>query len=325
MVHLFISEELTYEELRVSHLASNRLRVFQAVDGLRGEGVDITWGPRIPAGIDKLILGKIYSNPSLILHVRNAINSRQVTSDSVVVVDYTDNAIAQGYGKPDRMNLYRHLVLDQKFPLVFADSSMEKTLESSFDVKSQVLAIIPDAYEFNVLPPVTKRQKRIMWFGHPSNVGSLITFLKSSWVAQLSDYELVIVSDRRAFEAVVKTSYSKPPTLSLRFVEWSLKVMPLVANECSICLITGNKEGASINRLVTALGLGIPVISDVLPSYAPAKEWFVPLSDEQMVRDALSNPDEFFDQVNSAQTQFLPDYLPKSVQAKWLRLIMDCD
>jgi len=98
--------------------------------------------------------------------------------------------------------------------------------------------------------------------------------------------------------------------------------MVAVASISDVCWIpTGlhskRKSGASSNRLLTALALGLPVAADELESYLPFRKYFASLRTPEF-SIFMHAPDAYFEQVSEAQALIAQHYTQDAIGRQWL-------
>jgi hypothetical protein len=90
------------------------------------------------------------------------------------------------------------------------------------------------------------------------------------------------------------------------------------------CLIPGGinntkKVGASSNRLITSLALGMPTAADIMPSYEPYRNYFIDLRSEAF-SSFIDAPLKYSEKVIQAQTHVTPNYSQENVRLIWKNL-----
>jgi hypothetical protein len=76
------------------------------------------------------------------------------------------------------------------------------------------------------------------------------------------------------------------------------------------------KIGASSNRLLTALALGLPVAADNVMSYLDFSNSYCDIRSHEF-RDLLKNPLMFKDKINNVQNTVLPSYDMNVIEKDW--------
>jgi len=150
---------------------------------------------------------------------------------------------------------------------------------------------------------------RIAWFGHPSNLVSVIDKadeLKA--LAQRMPVEFTLVTERSpeverlagAIAAIL------PDRLKVRAAAWSLDTTWSVLEQCDLVWIpvtdSGPKMAKSPNRLLEALWAGRLVVADPVPAYRPFEDLMpLGLGLEAGVMQALQDPQDVVRRVREAQ------------------------
>lgn len=120
--------------------------------------------------------------------------------------------------------------------------------------------LVPDPYEYPLAVPAmpSGTVKRLLWYGHPSNLSGLQRVLPA-----LKGYEVLVASSQ--------------PLEGAKFMPWSREGMLLAYAWCDAVIIpvedTDKAACKSPNRLVEAVRQGRYVISEPLPSYEPYGMW----------------------------------------------------
>jgi hypothetical protein len=76
------------------------------------------------------------------------------------------------------------------------------------------------------------------------------------------------------------------------------------------------KKGASSNRLLTALTLGLPTCADLIPSYLPFRDFLTDLRGQQF-DNVIMNPQANHRQIELAQNHIQQHYSFQSLGQKW--------
>jgi hypothetical protein len=113
--------------------------------------------------------------------------------------------------------------------------------------------------------------------------------------------------------------------LEINAIQWSLKDMVTAASLADVCWIPAGlndarKSGASSNRLLTAIALGLPTAADRLGSYNDFKQFFIDL-DDQNFNNQLKNPDHYFETIEAGQQIILEEFTGSKIGKKWTGLI----
>lgn len=319
MTHLhWLIPGLTSKEtstLKNSSLASVRLRCFPSICAAVNLGWTISFGEIVPPHPSVVIVGKIGSN---------SLSSRQpywlsqiadVRKIAKVYVDYTDHHL--GF-QSEMSDFYR-----QVFSLIdgaITPSSSMKDLLSQFWVGP--INRIEDPIEIALQPPkvVASNPITLLWFGHSSNIHFLVDFLRDGFCSA-DQIRLIVLSNEVGLDFFLKSSIISAAQIEIQLAIWSLEIMVEAATHADACIIPSNltsdqKIGASSNRLLTALALGLPVAADNVLSYLPFSKYYCDIRSHKF-RDLLKNPLMFKSTVDNAQIKVLPAYSLGAIEKDW--------
>jgi SAM-dependent methyltransferase len=115
--------------------------------------------------------------------------------------------------------------------------------------------------------------------------------------------------------------------IEINVVPWSTNNLIQAANISDFCILpTGYKDskkaGASSNRLITALALGMPVLSDHLISYQKFKCYFETLNSDNLFK-FTNEPVYDFQKIIKFQELVAPDYTKKNLMHCWSLFLND--
>jgi hypothetical protein len=188
------------------------------------------------------------------------------------------------------------------------------------------VTVIPDALEYDPVPPRRTSTKIGVWFGHGSNVTFLIEYFQKNAVAQYFD-SLIICSD-----AITLATISKITGLNflprLQEIVWSVENLRRALLEADFAFLplgVGNprKAGAGANRLMTALCLGLPVYTQPIVSYKAFEHYFTNINDISWGQDVF-NKQGLRETVLAAQKNIIPIFSPKIISKRW-EVILDTE
>ncbi|WP_114651666.1 hypothetical protein [Polynucleobacter necessarius] len=151
----------------------------------------------------------------------------------------------------------------------------------------------------------------LLWFGHSSNIDFLINFLSASFNAG-DHIRLIVLSNEAGLNHFANSNLVSPAKIEFNLALWSLENMVEVAKIADMCIIPSDLSnpkmmGASSNRLITALTLGLLTAADNLPSYREFENYYCNLQSNGF-REMLANPLQFNHIVNIAQTELSPRF-----------------
>jgi hypothetical protein len=239
-------------------------------------------------------------------------------------LDYTDNHLGfESVMRPFYIDVLK--MIDG----VICPSEHMATLITPYTKKP--ISIIPDAIEIPTTKPKDSPQepRRMMWFGHPSNLSYLMHFLERrlppiavSWAQKL---ELLILTDQQGLQLIQNHNPKLPKNLKMQIAPWSVANMSAAAACSDLCIIPGDpsdprKSGVSANRLITALALGLPTAADDLGSYVPYRAYYTSLGDPQF-ENLLADPVGAHKLITQAQVEIVPKYYPENIQKQWQAII----
>lgn len=172
----------------------------------------------------------------------------------------------------------------------------------------------------------SRRPLRLLWFGHGSNVESIIDVLDdlphlaSDYILEL---QLVTSPDTNAEKFCSKFNEDYAPACTLRFTPWSLDATWQAFRDCDVVIIPirvddQGKLVKSPNRLVEALWAGRFVVASPIPSYQEFKD-FVWLGERIVdgIRWALDHPVEVKRRIAAGQAYIEKNCSPDAIARQW--------
>lgn len=310
-------------DLQQSNLASIRIRTAVGAQTAQENGFKIAFsdGQR-PTNADLVIVGKIDYVSDIERPARWLAHLRTARKQGArIVIDYTDH----------------HLAVDSpvarfyKAALALANTvvcSSQTLADHLADYVSCKRIIIEDPIEVSIRAPKNRKSETLtaFWFGHASNLPYLINYLRNDFRPE-RPLRLILMTNAYPLPQKFTDQLSCPEldSVEINVVPWSLDNMVEVAAISDFCLLPAGlddprKNGASSNRLLTALALGLPVAADLLPSYEPFRSSFAHLRSEETQR-LLDNPTHYFTRVEDAQTIIRGKFTKTAIAADWLALI----
>jgi hypothetical protein len=291
--------------------ASLRLRA-GALVSLTHEHLTVSIGEHIPKHTRVCVVGKIGAhNPPQ----KQADWLKTIFKfDRPVVLDYTDDHIQHQTVMSD---FYR-IALERVDQVVCSSEQLQKSITSVYSKKTSV---IEDAVEYLPLPPKStpNKPRRLLWFGHHSNIGALQRFLHT--FNPPMPVEVMVLSTEQGRQMLQTGTAPQSPSVRLLFKLWSIDEMPKAAMQCDACIIPVDdaspaKKGASSNRLLTALTLGLPTCADLIPSYMGFQDFLADLRGQQFDQ-VIMNPQAYHRQIELAQSHIQQYYSFQSLGQKW--------
>jgi hypothetical protein len=317
-VHWLNAASANLEGLRSTHIASTRLRTAVAAFGAakQPERRTLTVGPELPAqSCDMLVVGKIMQNrPN---HHISWIEAAEQTKarGGKVVVDYTDDHLSKA--GPTRRFYVEALALAD-YAVCSGAMLKDALLDHAFTKHTY---IIPDAMEVEIVPPkqTLQQHRTALWFGHHLNIPYLIDFI-ISYRCNIP-LKVIVLTSVQGINEISKASHYIPKNMTIVCCHWSTEGMAKQAIDSDICVIPANpadpwKNYASSNRLLTALGLGLPTAAAPLMSYQEFSRYFVDIKSDAFI-EMLETPLRYSGAVVEAQKTICPRFSIPTLAEKW--------
>lgn len=312
-------EDGSYEAVTTSTMASQRLRAGCMMQQAEANQAIVTAGNNIPSDIDLLIVGKIAA-ASLNAHSDQWIQSIQAHRrlGGGVTLDFTDNHLDS---KTDITAFYSQAI-ETVDSVVCSSDLLASAVKKHFNGP---IHTIPDPIEIQPIPPKPSPfwPRTILWFGHSSNLPYLVNFLP--FLQAQVPIRLIILSDMEGLQSLERAKLQKPDNLLIELRTWSNESLIRAAAEADCCIIPSDphnprKAGASSNRLLTALALGLPTIASELASYLPFAEYFNFITSNESI-NVMIDPCAYAHQVLRAQEAIIPKYSMQSIGNAWFKLL----
>ncbi len=317
-IHILIPWHSHPSDLHYSKLASVRLRSAVAFQSLNNRGHQLSVGEQIPANSDIVLVGKIGAN-DIAARSLSWLDSiaKAKKNGSKIFLDYTDHHL--GFDSP--MSDFYKSAVGIVDTCVTSSERLNLKLNEFF---SGEIHVIPDPIEIPVSPPrLVTAIKTILWFGHASNVGYLIQWLEGLPIG--NSFNLIGLTNENGFKLFSSYRFSTQTQVHANFFEWSIENMIQAAKHADLCVIPSDindprKVGASSNRLLTSLALGLPAAATILPSYQEFSEYFLDLESNPLVLNA-GEIEKLTDSVAEAQKHVIPHYSMECIGQKWFELL----
>jgi hypothetical protein len=308
------------QDLNKSNLASIRLRAAVCIDALIKNHCEATVGDaHHQSTASTLIVGKLdfTSDPARPLRWLKHIDSAR-RRGTRIVIDYTDHHLETGTAA----DFFYKTAFRSTDLAICASTRLAKLINPFFKGK---INIIEDPIEVPIVKPVARNQriKTALWFGHSTNLPYLLDFLCNDFAIQ---EPIRLIAMTNAYPLPVKDALmlEQPhlDQLEICVVPWSLSEMVNAASISDVCwlpagLHSKRKSGASSNRLLTAIALGLPVAADELESYLPFRKYFASLRTPEFSR-LMHEPQAHFPTIIEAQTHIAHHYTQDAVGRQWL-------
>ena len=309
----------THEELNVSNLASIRLRSAIVAKYLLQHASTISVGEFVPEISNIILVGKIGVND---IEKRTKLWLDQIQSakkkNIKIFVDYTDHHL--GFESPMRIFYESALKLAD---YIITSSNYLKILLNNF--YSKEIFVIPDAIEVPVLSPKISKTNNILWFGHASNIQYLINFIEK-YNKPNDVCKLIVLSNDNGLNILSNHQFQNSVGFEIELKKWSLESLIAASKISDICIIPSDpgdprKSGASSNRLITSIALGLPTAAEMLPSYEEFSKYFFNIRSNSIFNIMSdSSSSEFKKLISEAQKKIVPKFLPKTIGQQWIEL-----
>lgn len=319
-IHFLLqASDHSLESILGSNLASLRLRIGLAIKGLKDHGEKVTFGELIINPPDKVVITKIGGNN---IQTRQNQWLQQIesakSSGAKIFLDYTDHHL----GFESSMSDFYRNVLCMVDVAVTSSRMMKQNLAKYYSGNIELVEDAIECFPQDIKPvnkPIT-----LLWFGHASNIEYLISFIKLGFRAG-DQIRLIILSNQAGLEYFSRTQLTSNAEIQIQLGIWSLETMLHASKLADACIIPINnadlrKNGASSNRLITALALGLPVAAGPLDSYKDFEKYYVDIDGEGF-RALIEDPSMFHDQVRLAQLDVVPRYSIQNLSGKWVELL----
>jgi hypothetical protein len=312
------------DNLLNSNLASVRMRIGIVSENSEKMKVKFTFGNLVPANTDIVVVGKIGAdckNGREDLWLNQLINFRK--SSKKIILDYTDNILANTLSP---MHEFYKKIINLCDKVVVPSEKMLDLLSGYFD--GQVI-VIEDPIEIQLIPPKKISMPddlTLLWFGHGTNISFLLDYLYNFEICDLK-FKLIVLSNSYGLEVVAANNKNLKSKIKIYTEQWSLENMGKAATLSHACIIPAGidssvKMGASSNRLITALGLGLPVSADNLDSYLPFSSYYHQMRGSPL-SDFVDKYAFYNERVHYAQNDIVPSFTKENILKKWEILFKD--
>ena len=319
-IHILINGNYkTLEDLQISHLASVRFRAAIIAKYLPQHGSTVSFGKTIPETSNIILVGKIGSDDTkksqeLCLNQMKSAKNKNIK----IFIDYTDHHL----GFKSEQQIFYKSSLKLTDYIITPSNHLKILLNNYF---SKEIFVIPDPIEVPVLSPKISKTNGILWFGHATNIGYLINFLKEC-PASYEVFKLIVVSSDVALNFLANYKFQKKIRFKVSLQRWSLKALIEASKISDICIIPSDyndpkKSGVSSNRLITSLALGLPTVAEIMPSYAEFSKYFFNIRSNSLI-ETMSNSSSsgFRKLISEAQQKIIPKFLPRVIAQQWIEL-----
>lgn len=318
--HLHILSPImgSLDEIENSTIASIRLRCALAYKHMIAHGFTVTAGEYLPAHSDAVLVSKIGGHD---IHNRsiewiNILKSLKAKRCKIFI-DYTDHHL--GFDSP--MRFFYESALSTADAFIVSSLHMKDNLKKFFQGP---IYLIEDPIEVPLIAPKKLGSiQKILWFGHSTNVKYLIDFMVN--FHSIRRIDLLVLTNSSGINLLQQSKLASHPMINLVCHDWSVDNLLSLASLSDICIIPSDindpkKNGASSNRLLTALSLGLPTVASPLKSYLDFSEYFIELHDHLNI-DQLDDFQKYTDIILKAHICILPKYSMNSIGQSWVELL----
>ena len=284
--------------LRASSLASYRLRLANVYEASKSLGMEAVGGFDIDQTADLYFVGKI--TPAFGERQVNAVLSG-LEGKNRIILDYTDHWLAQE--KLSAGHIYKKLADISNLLVTPVKRLTDSLIQSGYSAVTVFDGI--DTYKALSPTQTSKKKREVLWFGHSSNIHSLIRLL-SGYLNQY-DFNLTLVTNKQSFDILRTTNFKTTPRCKVKGVLWSMDNLLAEAIKADFCILPVDKEFASQNRLVTAFRLGLPVLAENISSYEPYRDYYAQMS-FGAVKEMFNNPEAWHAKVIEAQQRINKEF-----------------
>lgn len=310
------------QELLSSNLASLRMRAGLFASHAHQSGLSFSSGEHINPDASTIVIGKIGGD----CHLGRSekwlkMLSERKKNGKLLVLDYTDHHLVT---PTTPMGDFYSKILPIADKAVVPSKKMKELLHPFF---KKSIAVIEDPIEVPVIPPKSLQVNStptVMWFGHASNLHFLIDYLENHELCDAA-FNLYVLSSMNSLTALKNRRIRSRESIKVRFVEWSISNMIDTTHLCDACLIPSNtsdvrKAGASANRLITALALGLPTFASNLDSYSEFINFYSDLG-SMPISNFFLNLEIEKEKIRQAQIKVLSDFSKENLSGKWLNYL----
>jgi len=301
--------------LALSNLASVRLRAATILAGKAEKSFSISFGERFPAA-QMIVVGKVGpdQNSRHAIWLRYLAEQRELGAK--IIIDYTDDHLRVASAMSEFYKAARLYATSYVVPSAYLQKSL---------IESGCLSVmlIPDILESPVIIPkqTVGSPLSLLWFGHPSNIVFLIRLIERR-PDVFRQTRLFLVTDRNGFAIFSQFQRQFPFQIDYVFQEWSPKKLVEVSRLSDLCIIPSDvnsdrKAGASSNRLITALALGLPTAATVLQSYHDFQPYFANIETGEF-DELIQSPIAWSRRFTDEQRGIVAPFDQETVSAAWV-------
>lgn len=311
------------DNLKYSNLASIRLRTFVAAQAACSAGFQTVLSDgESNKKSDIIVVGKIdyISDKNRPARWLSQIK-KQKENKTKIIIDYTDHHL-----ESDTLAsaFYRAAIPLADF-VVCSSKKLKQHISRIFGLES---IVIEDPIEVPILKPIYKNNslKTILWFGHASNLDYLINCLEE-YFSEENKARLILMTNAFPLPDKYAKRLDIPQlkNIEINVISWSKDDLIAASKISDFCIIpTGfndpRKNGASANRLLTSLALGLPTLTDSLDSYQLFSDYYYLINKEnisRMIENPEINENKFFELEKLISEKYTQEIIGKN----WISLI----
>lgn len=315
----------TLEKAKNSNLASIRIRSALSAEAFSKKGLDVRFsdGHDETSAADVVFIGKIdnITDPSRSRRWLNHVSKLKSTGCHVIV-DYTDHHLnTDGPNK----NFYQN-ILKISDTVTCSSRLLAKHL-TNYGVDNPL--IINDPIEVDIRLPKYKNNKvtRALWFGHATNFKYLVEFLET---LKNFNESLEIIGLTNAYpipQSIIEVlENTLPENINISFIPWSMQNLIDASTLCDCAIIPAGvnddrKSGASSNRLLTSVALGLPTFADPLDSYLDYKDYYDDLRSDSLSKFTLNKSNYNNNNILIMQEIIADKFTLDAISSDWNDLI----
>jgi hypothetical protein len=310
-------------ELEQSNLASVRLRTCVGIRAVLSLGCTSTLSDgRVAQPAQAVVVSKLDCVNDPTRPERWLQRLRQLKAGgSRVIVDYTDHHMAT---ESPAAFFYREAIA--LCDTVVASSN--RLCEHIAVHTGRKAVMIDDPIEVALQAPAARNNqtRTALWFGHATNLPYLFDYLVNCYESH-AERRLILMTNLHPLpdQYISLLDVPRLRKLEITIVPWSTNDLLTAASLSDFCLLPAGvsdprKSGASSNRLLTALAMGLPTAADWLDSYIPFSDYFSDLASVD-INALFDDPERFFPRVEAAQHQISKHHTIKEAQLRWAELL----
>jgi hypothetical protein len=314
----------TIKTLEKSNLASVRLRAAVGATAASEIGAENQFPDGFNAKTpDTIVIGKIdnVSDKQRSQRWMERLINLKKKSNTKIIVDYTDHHLASN---SENAIFYRDAfkLADQ---VVCSSRMLTQHIKQSYKGEASV---IQDPIEVPIQAPFKKENNipTALWFGHATNLPYLFDFLLNNYRLQRL-VRLIVMTNLYPFPPQINEHLNTENlrNLELHVIPWSIDDLVKASALADVCWIPAGvkdprKSGASSNRLLTAISLGLPTAADNLDSYSSFKKYYLDIQQKEIYHQ-LANPESYFQSLNTGQELIANTYTKQAIGKKWVETL----